>query len=187
MDINEKMTEEGYLGLFMGCMYSGKTSRLIAIYHECKQTGKSVCVINYAGDTRYHAELMSSHDRVMIPCTKVLNIYDVFKNNKKLLEETDVFLINEGQFFPDLFEVVKLLVNYHKKIVYVGGLDGDFERKQFGQLIKLIPLATAYEKLYAKCACGEKAAFTKRRTNDEEQTVIGGTDMYIPVCQVCYN
>ena len=188
MDKNNKMMATGYLGLFMGCMYSGKTSRLITIYNECKQSGKSVCVINYTGDTRYHPELMSSHDKVMIPCKKVLNIYDAFRNDTELLKKTDVFLINEGQFFPDLFEVVKLLVNFHKKIVYVGGLDGDFEMKQFGELIKLIPIATAYEKLYAKCAtCGEKASFTKRLTTDTEQTLIGGKDMYIPVCRTCYD
>jgi thymidine kinase len=184
---NNNTMATGYLGLFLGCMYSGKTSRLISLYNKYKKAGQEVCVINYISDVRYHTELMSSHDKVMIPCLKAKNIYDIFRD-PKLLKKVDVYLINEGQFFPDLFEMVKILVSQHKKKVYVGGLDGDFERKEFGQLLKLIPFANSYEKLYAKCnKCGAKASFTKRLTNEKEQTIIGGTEMYIPVCRECYN
>ena len=178
----------GHLHLILGCMYSGKTSRLISIYNGYRKKGKNVCVINYKGDTRYHPELMSSHDKVMIPCHRVDNIYDVFKNNPDILETADVYLINEGQFFSDLYDVVKLLVTSHKKTVYVGGLDGDFEMKQFGQIVNLIPMSTSYEKLYAKCTnCNEKASFTKRLTEDSKQILIGGIETYIPVCRKCYN
>ena len=188
MDIETNTTMVGYLGLFMGCMYSGKTSRLIEIYKQCEEEGKSVCVINYAGDIRYHPEKLSSHDKVMIPCVKVEKIYDVFDKDPELLKNVDVYLINEGQFFPDLFEVVRLLVNSHQKTVYVGGLDSDFQMKEFGQMLKLIPMATTYEKLYAKCStCGASASFTKRLTSDKMQTIIGGEGMYIPVCRKCHN
>ena len=61
----------GYLGLFLGCMYSGKTSRLISLYNKYKKAGKEVCVINYISDVRYHTELMSSHDKVMINVIKL--------------------------------------------------------------------------------------------------------------------
>lgn len=183
-----KKTMDGNLHLILGCMYSGKTSRLISIYHDYKKKGKNVCAINYKSDTRYHPELMSSHDKVMIPCHRVDKIYDVFKNNTDLLQTVDVYIINEGQFFPDLYDVVKLLVISHKKTVYVGGLDGDFEMKQFGQIINLIPISTSYEKLYAKCTnCHEKASFTKRLTNNSNQILIGGKETHIPVCRKCYN
>lgn len=176
----------GYLGLFLGCMYSGKTSKLIAIYNRYKNSDIPVCVINYEGDTRYHDELMSSHDRQMIPCHRVKNIYDVFKADPHLLKTTDIYLINEGQFFSDLFEVVKLLVVSHGKTVYVGGLDGDFEKNKFGQITDLISLSDDYEKLFAVCSnCKGKAAFTKRLTSDKDQVLIGGEDMYIPVCRKC--
>ena len=159
----------GYLGVFLGCMYSGKTSKLIALYNHHKNSGANVCVINYEEDTRYHDELMSSHDKVMIPCHRVNNIYDVFKTDPQLLEIATVYIINEGQFFSDLYDVVKLLVQSHGKTVYVGGLDGDFEMNKFGQIIDLIPLSDEYEKLFAVCSeCGDKAAFTKRLTSDKK-------------------
>lgn len=182
---NKPMT--GYLGLYVGCMYSGKTSRIIKLYNKYKNLNKEVCVINHSRDTRYHEELLSSHDKVMIPCKKVVNVSDVFKRDQGLLDRVDIYLINEGQFFPDLFEVVNLLVTAHKKTVYVCGLDGDFEMKKFGQLLDLIPLSDTYEKLYATCSkCSMKASFTKRLTKDTKQTLIGGDELYIPVCRKCY-
>jgi len=176
----------GFLKLFTGCMYSGKTTKLIEIYNDYKNKGYTPCVINYFNDTRYHEKLLSTHDKVMIPCTKVKNIYDVFEKDPGILNTTKVFIINEGQFFDDLYDIVKLLVEKHHKRVYVCGLDGDFEKKTFGQITQLIPLCDEYEKLFAKCnGCGEKASFTKRLTSYTQQTMVGGTDMYIAVCRKC--
>ena len=45
-----------------------------------------------------------------------------------------------------LYDNVLKLVENHNKTVYVYGLDGDYERKPFGQLISLIPIATSYTK-----------------------------------------
>lgn len=183
----QEHTMIGYLKIFMGCMYAGKTTKLIEIYNDYIKKGTIPCVINYYSDNRYHDKLLSSHDKVMIPCIKVKNIYDAFRNDPELLKKTEVFIINEGQFFSDLFEVVKLLVNKHHKRVYICGLDGDFKRNVFGQMFQLIPICDDYEKLFAKCnICGSNAPFTKRITDNKKQTVIGGSDMYIPVCRKCY-
>ena len=60
-------------------------------------------------------------------------------------------LINEGQFFPDLYESVKWLVNEKKKYVTICGLDGDFKRAKFGTLLDLIPLCDNVTKLTSLC------------------------------------
>jgi len=179
-------TNNGYLGLFTGCMYSGKTTMLIDIYNDYREKNVKVCVINYIGDDRYHDELMSSHDKKMIPCHKVKSVYDVFSKNPDILKTIDVYLINEGQFFEDLYDIVKLLVMIHGKTVFVVGLDGDFSMNKFGQISDLIPLCDKYEKLYAKCSkCGNPASFTERITNDTTQVLIGSSDIYTPVCRRC--
>lgn len=186
-NIKQVNMDKGYLTLFTGCMYSGKTTRLVDIYHDYRNKGIQSCVINYLDDTRYHEKLLSTHDKVMIPCIKVKHIYDVFEKDTNILHTTKIFIINEGQFFDDLYDVVKLLVEKHHKRVYVCGLDGDFKRNTFGQITQLIPLCDTYEKLFAKCdSCGEKASFTKRLTHSTEQTIIGGKDMYVAVCRKCY-
>ena len=94
---------------------------------------------------------------------------------------------NEGQFFPDLEEFVEKMLEQKKKI-YICGLDGDFERKKFGQILNLIPLCDKVTKLTSLCSLcknGTPGIFSKRITSEKEQTVVG-SDNYIPVCRSCY-
>ena len=69
----------------------------------------------------------------------------------------------------------------------VVALDGTFERKAFGNIVNLIPLAEKVSKLSAVCVyCAKEAAFTKRVTESQEIEVIGGAEMYKPVCRSCF-
>jgi len=43
----------GYLELIIGPMFSGKTSKLLEVYKQCKLCNINVLVVNYSGDTRY--------------------------------------------------------------------------------------------------------------------------------------
>ena len=75
-----------------------------------------------------------------------------------------------------------------KKKIYICGLDGDFERKKFGQILNLIPLCDKVTKLTSLCSLcknGTAGIFSKRITCEKEQTVVG-SDNYIPVCRSCY-
>jgi thymidine kinase len=176
----------GYLELILGCMYSGKTSKLISIYKHNRIAGINTCVINYIDDKRYDEKKMSTHDKIMIPCMQLKNLIDMFKIDTDILTKTQAFIINEGQFFDDLLKVVKMLVKDHKKYVYVGGLDGDYKMEKFGQILDLIPLCDKVEKLHAICSiCKRAAPFTKRLTNESQQKLIG-SDNYIPVCRNCH-
>jgi thymidine kinase len=187
----------GYLELIIGPMFSGKTSKLIEIYKQCVFCNISVCVINHSFDTRYHNKLLSSHDKVMVPCLQAAELNEIWTKNESLndsdnsennkIKQTEVFLINEGQFFPDLYEVVLDMLK-HKKIVYVCGLDGDFERKRFGQILDLIPHSDNITKLTSLCSLcknGSRGIFSMRLTKEKQQTLIG-SDNYIPVCRKCY-
>jgi thymidine kinase len=173
-----------YLELIIGPMFSGKTSRLVDIYKQCMFCNIPVTVINHSIDDRYHDTLLSTHDKVMIPCvkaTKLINCLDIISNSQ-------VIIINEGQFFDDLYLVVVSLLDQGRKI-YVGGLDGDFERKRFGQILDLIPLCDKVTKLTSLCSIcknGVPGIFSKRITMEKQQTVVG-SDNYIPVCRSCYN
>tara|TARA_Y100000389_G_C17437278_1_gene506311 strand:- start:434 stop:1003 length:570 start_codon:yes stop_codon:yes gene_type:complete len=181
-------SQMGYLSIILGCMYSGKTSKLISIYKHNLIAEIPTCVINYIEDTRYDPTLMTTHDGNKIPCLRVNKIYDIFSDNAELLKSKKCFIINEGQFFDDLYDVVKLLVTEHDKIVYVGGLDGDFKMNKFGQILDLIPLCDKVEKLTAICRiCKKTASFTKRIIKSNEQKIIGSSDIYIPVCRKCHN
>jgi thymidine kinase len=172
----------GYLELIIGPMFSGKTSKLLEIYKQCQFCGISVAVINHKSDTRYDNLMLTTHDQLKIPCIQTNELSEVFDQLT-----TDVILINEGQFFGDLYEVTLHLLTLDKK-VYIAGLDGDFERNKFGQIINLIPMCDTVTKLTSwcsQCKNGTKAIFSKRITCEKQQTLVG-SDNYIPVCRNCF-
>lgn len=174
-----------YLEIIVGPMFSGKTSKLLEVYKQCKFCDISVVIINYELDKRYHDTMVSSHDKIMAPCIQANKLQDIIKNDEVI--NSEVILINEGQFFGDLYNIVIELLNKGKKI-YIGGLDGDFERKKFGQILDLIPLCDKITKLTSLCSIcknGTPGIFSMRLTEEKEQTVIG-SDNYIPVCRNCY-
>ncbi len=74
------------------------------------------------------------------------------------------------------------------KIVIISGLSGTFQRKPFGPILELIPLAEQITKLSAACRiCYRVADFTQRIVEREEIELIGGSESYIPVCRECFN
>ena len=190
-----------YLELIIGPMYSGKTSKLLEVYKQCNFCNIPVCVINHSLDKRYHESMLSSHDKVMIPCLNVEKLSDLWFNTgeidlteftdtsgHRLIRNSEVILINEGQFFGDLHLVVNDMLK-NNKVVYVCGLDGDFERKKFGQILDLIPLCDKVNKLTSLCSMcknGTPGIFSKRISNEKQQTVIGSKN-YLPVCRACYD
>jgi len=194
--------QSGYLEIILGPMYASKTTHLVEIYKQCKFCNISVAVINHTFDNRYDDDLLSTHDKVKIPCIKTENLFDVWPHNISLedssknvtrftdkfkIATSNVILINEGQFFPDLYEVVVDMLK-NKKKVYICGLDGDFERKKFGSILDLIPFCDKVTKLTSLCSLckdGTLGIFSMRLTCDKEQTLVGSNN-YIPVCRTCY-
>jgi thymidine kinase len=182
---------KAYLEIILGSMFSGKTSRLVEIYKQCKFCNIPVIVINHSCDNRYDDELLSTHDKIKIPCIKTNNLFEFwhkyYLDNDNDIRKAEVILINEGQFFTDLYEVVDDMLKEGKK-VYVCGLDGDFKRHKFGQILDLIPLCDKVTKLTSLCSIcknGTPGIFSKRITTEKEQTIVG-SDNYIPVCRKCY-
>jgi len=201
MHKKEEMTQsKGRLELYLGPMYSGKTSKLLEIYKQCSFCNIPVAVVNHCSDTRYHESMLSTHDKTMIPCIQTQNLNDIWGNksidesfdensSKHLkLRSAEVILINEGQFFDDLYDCVVEMLNEKKK-VYIAGLDGDFKRKKFGQMLDLVPMCDSITKLTSLCSIcknGEPGIFSLRLSNEKQQTLVG-SDCYVPVCRNCYD
>ena len=109
-------------------------------------------------------------------------------------------LIDEGQFFDDLFIAIKTLIlseygnnkkqnntqdKQDKKYIYICGLDGDFKQEPFdnSRILDLIPYTTQLIKLNARCyICNKTAPYTKRIINCNDTILVGGADMYQPSC-----
>ena len=187
-NVNIKHGNEGYLELILGPMFSGKTSTLKKIYDQCIYCNIPIMVINYEADNRYcDASFMSTHDKVMIPCIKGTSILEILEKNKEKVSESEVILINEGQFFEDIHTVIHLVENLHKR-VYICGLDGDFKKNKIGSLLDLIPHCDNVYKLKSLCSeCRDgKSGLFSYRITDETQQVVIGVENYKPVCRACF-
>lgn len=172
--------EVGKLYMYIGPMYSGKTSKLVSVYKKYLLNNIQPLVINYIGDDRYpeYETHMSTHDGLKIPCKRCETLKEIN------MDEHDIILINEGQFFKDLKDCVIDLVTNKQKQVYVAGLDGDFQQNPIGDILYLIPFADKVVKLSAICRCTSKAIFSHRLTSETSQICIGSTN-YIPLCRKC--
>lgn len=177
----------GSIHIILGCMYSGKTTYLIAEYQKYKMKGIPCICINHSLDPTHEKQnTLRSHDGIEIPTITVTNFDEI---DNETITNARVILINEAQFFKNLKEFAVNCAENMNKIVIVAGLDGDYKRDKFGEILDLIPYAEAGHvvKLPALCEfCNEcvDASFSLRVT--EEQDQISVHSKYVPVCRKHY-
>ena len=179
------------LRVVMGPMFAGKTSEIQGVVRRNQCLGRAVLVLTADIDNRYQSDVASiiNHDRTAIPARAVPvgELATVLAWPE--FAAASAIVIDEAQFFRGcLVDFVKTAVDEHGKYVTVVGLDGDAERRPFGDVLTLVPLADSVVKLTALCRyCGDgtPAIFTRARAARpaSEQVAVGGADMYEPVCR----
>jgi len=168
-------------------MFAQKTTELIRRIRRYKAIGYNVLVVNYSGDTRYGTNKIISHDTESSDAICVTQLADV--GSQVASGSYQVLIIDEGQFYGDLYPCVKTWADTLPIHIVVTGLDGDSDRNPFGDILKLIPLAEEVERLSALCSIckdGTLAHFSKALIAKEEQISIGGANCYVPVCRKHY-
>lgn len=184
------------LTLIIGCMFAQKSTELLRKIRRSAAIGHNTLVINHSSDTRYTEEgkevvsiithdketVKSSGNIITSPASSLAEI-----STKYNVNDFDLVVIDEGQFFSDLFKFVTEWVDSNMRLhVIVAGLDGDSERRPFGDILRLIPHAEEVLRLSALCSVckdGTSAHFSKAIMHKESQVDIGGVDKYIPVCR----
>lgn len=168
-------------------MFAGKSSELLRRVADFEEQGRRVLVIKSHKDTRYHAHKVVTHNGVSKPCHSVASLRDLGIRLGAEYSNVEVIAIDEAQFFDDLMEFCLKAADRDGKLVLVAGLDGDFKRERFGQVLDMVPVADTVTKLTSQCAyCTEAALFSLRTVAGEQQEVVGGADLYQPVCRACY-
>jgi thymidine kinase len=175
--------------IITGPMYSGKTTELIRRINIHILSKKKCAIISHKIDDRHSKKFITNHNGF-----ELMKDYLFIKTNKlideiKNLDEYEIIGIDEFQFFDsdDLIKFCDDLANMGKKII-VSGLNSDFNRNNFDSMVKLIPISEKLTKLKSICNfCRNKAYFTMKKINKNKIIEVGGSDLYIPVCRICYN
>ena len=178
------------LDIVMGPMFAGKSSLAIQRLRREMYLNTKCCVITSSLDTRYDSagRSLQTHDESGgHPAIGLKVLQEVF--TLAVFLEASFIVIDEAQFFPDLYEgVMKMVEGFQKKVLVVG-LDGDSNRMPFEQIQRLISKADTCEKLTALCSMckdGTPGLFSLRFTASEGQICVGGKDKYAAVCRKHY-
>ncbi|KAL5017868.1 hypothetical protein ScPMuIL_003590 [Solemya velum] len=179
----DKMAARKGLWIIFGPMFSGKTTELMRRMKRYQIANYNCIIIKYSKDDRYDKAGIATHDRQTLPAVAA----EILKNVSNEAEEYDVIGIDEGQFFPDIVSFCDKMADMGK-VVIVAALDGTFQRKGFGDILNLVPLAENVIKLTAVCmTCFNEGSFTKRIGSETAIEVIGGKDKYLAVCRECFS
>jgi thymidine kinase len=173
------------LELIIGPMFSGKSTELIRKIRLAKIIDKKVIVIKPIIDIRYKNNKIVSHSFESEECESIQLLAEMDQK----INNYDLIVVDEGQFFPDLKEYVLKWVDVYKKDVIVGGLDGGHKRNKIGDILELIPYSDSCVKIKSlckKCNDGTHAIFTHRMNDNQDQVQIGGAESYIPLCRKHY-
>jgi thymidine kinase len=192
----------GYLEIFLGSMFSGKTLRLIMAATQKADTGCKVAYINHSGDIRStiggDTKSFTSHSSTLKSLSPEITALST-KNLKDVdVTSFDVIAVDEGNFYPDIVETVTEWVSKFNKCVYIAALDGSFSMGLFGNVYQLLPKADKFKKLSGECLlCRDEhrkagytgplpsvpAPFSMRLTHSDQLELVGGADKYIATCR----
>ncbi len=135
------LTQHGnYLKLIIGPMFSSKSSSLLSEINRYKYITDNMLVINHVFDKQRHPENnavnLTSHNGKTYPALMLHDLNELKTNDlyNSLYESAEIILIDEGQFFNDIYSFIKLELmncNINKKFI-IAGLSSDFNMNPIG-------------------------------------------------------
>lgn len=172
------------LTVITGPMYSGKTSRLLALARAHQIAGKQVRLFKPSNDSRYGNDIKTHFGDALKCMTIPLDMAGVQKH----FLDVDVLCFDEVQFFQpsSLGKIIDQCVYSDRKEIIVAGLSQDFNGKPFGEMPRLLATADRIIHLTAVCTeCGEVGVATRTYRKDkhnQEQVIVGGSELYEARC-----
>lgn len=187
------MSRGGFIWVITGAMFAGKTEELlkqlgrVEIANEIREKKKKIALFKAAIDGRYSQEEVVSHNGSSFKAQVVNNLDDILSWLQK--NEVDIIAIDEIQFLKadDLAGPLARLAD-SGKVVILTVLDTDYARQPFKGVPELLAEAEFVQKLHPVCrSCGQLASRSHRLVASTEKVLVGGSEIYIPLCRQCHN
>ena len=182
-------------------MNSAKSMLLLTTAHNLEENGLEIMVLKPSADTRDGVGIIRSRVGIERKCINVdedVNIYKAIKEYRNFLAsqfiELKWVLVDECQFLTEQqIDQLSDVVDFLDINVICYGLRTDFQSKLFPASKRLFELADDLEEIKSTCACGDRKTSINARFDEEgkivtegDQVVIGGNDMYKPICRRCW-
>ncbi|MEC8364880.1 MAG: hypothetical protein VXZ51_02855 [Actinomycetota bacterium] len=173
--------------IFTGPMFGGKTSRLLAAVERYQYQKKKILCFKPDMDDRYNKESIVTHSssQSTLQVQRVSSGQDIC-TIVDTMGTPDVIAVDEAFMIPG---AAQSLINLYFQgvTVLVSSLQLSYECKPFEEMQQLLPYATRVEVCPAVCAkCDRDAFYTHRKVSGDETLMIGGVNMYEPLCYYHY-
>lgn len=167
----------------VGGMFSGKTTELQRQGKRHLLAGHNVVFVKPKMDDRYSEDFIVTHDGARV---EAINVEGSLLDDERIMG-ADVVLIDEVQFLSDcVVNNIECLVR-DGKIIYVSGLDMDYNGVEFPVVARLMAKADEVNKFKSVCEkCGQDSTFTAKRKDNGDLIELGSSDLYMPLCRSCY-
>jgi thymidine kinase len=185
MDKSPQAPSHGWIEVVTGSMFSGKTEELIRRLRRAQIAKQRVQIFKPRLDNRFGDDHITSHSEMRLASDNVSSSRELLE---RVLPETQVVGIDEGQFFDaELPAVCNTLADLGKRVV-VAGLDQDYLGKPFEPMPQLLAIAEYITKTLAICVvCGNPANHTQRLVVSRERVLVGASGAYEARCRVCFD
>ena len=168
--------------IYVGPMFSGKTSRLLSDLERFKYQKKKTLIFKPQIDDRYSQDEVVSHSGWHMPATTIKLGADILGILADVDGNPDIIAVDEAFMIPGIAEALVWLFRNGFSIV-VSTLDLSATGKAFHEVEKMLVWATRVEKCAAVCTvCGQDAFYTHKKNTDGEEIEVGGDELYEPRC-----
>lgn len=174
---------DGRIEVICGCMFAGKTARLIASLRAAEAAGLRVVAYKHALDMRYAEAALATHDGLRFPACVAAGAQALRSGSGAF----DVAGVDEGQFFgAELAGLCEEWARLGRRVI-VAGIDNDAWGRPFAPFPRLKELAAEVTHLTMPCTrCGAPSPFTQRITPILGGSMVGGPGEYEPRCRLCF-
>lgn len=183
----------GNIEVITGCMFSGKTEKLLDRLEEEKEKEKNSILFKPGLKNNYMEKKIEddkgrSRNTILIPISKLS-----YKTLSSHISEEDIIAIENSHFFDEnIVDIVKKLAINGYTII-ISGLDQNFRGEAYKSICKLMAFADDVHKLSSECVvCGGKATKTQRLINGEPivssqaDDILVEEEYYEPRCRNCH-
>lgn len=168
--------------VFVGPMFSSKTTKLLTSLERYKYQKKSVVVFKPSIEKRYHNSSIVSHGGWETPATTVKSGDEMLAALHELEKLPDIVAVDEAFMIEGVAETLTWLFRKGISIV-VSTLDMSATGKPFKEVKDILPWATRVEKCAAVCVeCGADAQYTHKKQVNDDEIEVGGSELYEPRC-----
>ncbi|MFH1747538.1 MAG: thymidine kinase [Planctomycetota bacterium] len=173
----------GRIEVICGCMFAGKTARLIEELLAARTAGHVVMAFKHELDARYDNAQLATHDHRRFAARAVPNAAELVR----LSLGAQVVGLDEAHFFGrPLIAACQTMRDRGQRVILVG-LDYDMWGQPLTPLPELKDIADRVDVLHTACAvCGQPARHSQRMVPIISDDVVGGPAEYEPRCRDCF-